>query len=54
MELGPKKILFGTDMPLLDPHTQLAKVTGAQIDADAKARILGGNMAELLGLELVA
>ncbi len=49
-ELGPKKILFGTDTPLLDPHTQLAKVTGAQIDESAKARILGGNLAELLGI----
>ncbi|MFV2068149.1 MAG: amidohydrolase family protein [Pirellulales bacterium] len=50
-ELGPEKILFGTDMPLLDPHTQLAKVSGADISDQAKARILGGNLAELLGLE---
>ncbi len=25
-ELGPEKIIFGTDIPLLDPHFQLAKV----------------------------
>jgi predicted TIM-barrel fold metal-dependent hydrolase len=49
-ELGPERILFGTDMPLLDPHTQLAKVTGAEIDEHAKARILGGNLVELLDL----
>jgi predicted TIM-barrel fold metal-dependent hydrolase len=49
-ELGPEKILFGTDMPLLDPHTQLAKVTGANISAEAKRLILGGNVARLLGL----
>ncbi|HSW47429.1 MAG TPA: amidohydrolase family protein [Phycisphaerae bacterium] len=49
-ELGPEKILFGTDMPLLDPHTQLAKVRGADISDEAKAKILGGNIAELLGL----
>lgn len=49
-ELGPEKILFGTDLPLLDPHTQKAKVTGADIDDRAKARILGGNLAELLDL----
>jgi predicted TIM-barrel fold metal-dependent hydrolase len=49
-ELGPDRILFGTDMPLLDPHTQLAKVAGAEIDDQAKARILGGNLADLLDL----
>ena len=27
-ELGAEKILFGTDMPLLDPHVQAAKVRG--------------------------
>ena len=49
-EVGAEKILFGTDMPLLDPHTQKAKVTGAEIDDHAKARILGGNVVELLQL----
>ncbi len=49
-ELGPEKILFGTDMPLLDPHTQLAKITGANISAQAKQLILGGNLVRLLGL----
>jgi len=49
-ELGPEKILFGTDMPLLDPWTQLAKVTGADIDEAAKAAILGGNLARILGM----
>lgn len=48
--LGPERIVFGTDMPLLDPYTQLAKVTGAKLTDQAKALILGGNMARLLGL----
>ncbi len=48
--LGAKRIILGTDMPLLDPHTQLAKVTGAEIDDQAKAAICGENMAHLLGL----
>ena len=49
-ELGAEKILFGTDMPLLDPHVQLAKIRGADIDEEAKAKILGGNLAALLDL----
>jgi uncharacterized protein len=48
--LGPDRIIFGTDMPLLDPFTQKAKVTGADLDDAAKALILGGNMARILGL----
>ena len=49
-ELGPKRIVFGTDMPLLDPYTQLARVTGADISDEAKALILGGNYQRILGL----
>lgn len=49
-ELGPEKVLFGTDTPLLDPYTQLAKVTGADLDEAAKATILGGNAARILGV----
>jgi predicted TIM-barrel fold metal-dependent hydrolase len=49
-ELGPEKILYGSDMPLLDPFSQTAKVTGAELDDRAKALILGGNLQRLLGL----
>ncbi|MDM8005281.1 MAG: amidohydrolase family protein [Phycisphaerae bacterium] len=49
-ELGPEKILYGSDMPLLDPFTQMAKVTGAELDDRAKALILGGNLQRLLNL----
>jgi len=49
-ELGAERIVFGTDMPLLDPHTQLAKVRGADLPDEAKALILGGNYARILGL----
>ena len=49
-QVGPEKILFGTDIPLLDPWVQRAKVEGAEISDEAKALILGGNMQRLLGL----
>ena len=48
--LGPEKIIFGTDTPLLDPWTQLAKVRETAIDARAKDLICGGNIARLIGL----
>ena len=46
--VGPERVLFGTDIPLLDPATQLSKVTDAEIDDAAKRLILGGNMTRLL------
>lgn len=49
-QLGPEKIVFGTDMPLLDPYTQLAKVRTADLDHHAKVLILGGNYQRILGL----
>lgn len=48
--LGPEKIIFGTDMPLLDPWTQLAKVRATKLDDRSKALICGGNIARLIGL----
>jgi len=48
--LGAERVIYGSDIPLLDPWTQLAKVTGAEISDEAKALILGGNMARLLRL----
>lgn len=50
-EIGAERILFGSDMPLLDPHTQVAKVRGAEISEEDKAKILGGNLVRLLGLK---
>ena len=49
--VGAERVLFGTDTPLLDPHTQLARVTGAELTGSDRDLILGGNMARLLGLE---
>jgi uncharacterized protein len=49
-ELGPERVVFGTDLPLLDPSVQKAKVTGADIAASALPLILGQNMARILGI----
>jgi predicted TIM-barrel fold metal-dependent hydrolase len=49
-QIGAERIHFGTDMPLLDPWVQRAKVAGAEISDEAKALILGGNLQRLLGL----
>jgi predicted TIM-barrel fold metal-dependent hydrolase len=47
-KLGAERIVFGTDNPLLDPAVQKAKITGANISEQSKARILGANMANIL------
>jgi predicted TIM-barrel fold metal-dependent hydrolase len=47
-ELGSERIVFGTDSPLLDPAVMKAKITSADISAEAKENILGRNMARLL------
>ena len=48
--VGAERVLFGTDLPLLDPFTQLAKVTGADLGAEDKELILGSNIARLIGM----
>lgn len=49
--IGAERVIFGTDMPFLNPHVQLARITGAEINPEAKELILGGNMVRLLGLQ---
>ena len=46
--LGAHRILYGSDAPIRDYASQLAKVTGAHISAEAKTRILGQNAMQLL------
>jgi predicted TIM-barrel fold metal-dependent hydrolase len=49
-ELGPEKIIFGTDIPLLDPYFQLSKVRDTNVAEDGLKKILGGNILRLMGL----
>jgi predicted TIM-barrel fold metal-dependent hydrolase len=45
-----RRVVFTTDAPFGDPAIELARVTGAPIDAACRAAILGGTLARLLGL----
>ncbi len=46
--VGAERVIFGTDMPGRSFPSQLAKVLGANIAADAKEKILYHNMARVL------
>jgi predicted TIM-barrel fold metal-dependent hydrolase len=48
-ELGPTRVLYGSDAPGRSFASQLAKVQGARIAADARRLILGENLRALLG-----
>ena len=49
-QLGAERILYGSDAPIRDYASQLAKVTGARISDRERQRILGENAARLLNL----
>lgn len=49
-EAGADRVLYGSDMPLMDPRPQIGKIITAQISDDAKRQILGGNAQRLLRL----
>ena len=46
----PGSILFGSDFPLLRPGRLMRHIRAANISAEEKERILGGNAQRLLGL----
>ena len=48
--IGPDKILFGTDYPLIQPQCLVRYVEEANLEQAAREAILGGNAARLLGL----
>ena len=47
---GADRVLYGSDMPLMDPRPQIGKIITARISSEAKRMALGGNAARLLGL----
>ena len=48
--LGPERILFGSDYPLCEPATEIARIRALGLPPEATAAILGGNAARLLRL----
>ena len=49
-EVGAGKILFGSDMPFVNANAQIGKILYAKISDEDKRRILGLNMAGIIGL----
>jgi predicted TIM-barrel fold metal-dependent hydrolase len=47
---GAERVIFGSDMPLMDPRCQIGKIITAAIDDSAKRLVLGENAARLLRL----
>ncbi|MFB3826287.1 MAG: amidohydrolase family protein [Bryobacteraceae bacterium] len=48
-ELGPEKIIFGSDEPEVDCRLEIFKVRVLRLPAEHEQMILGGNMLRLLG-----
>jgi uncharacterized protein len=48
--LGPERIIFGTDTPLLDPWPQLLKIRETRLSPGALELIMGGNILRLMGV----
>jgi predicted TIM-barrel fold metal-dependent hydrolase len=47
-QLGPDRVLFGTDAPMRDPRPQLGWCVYTRLSEADKRRVLGGNFAEIL------
>ncbi len=50
-EAGADRVLFGTDLPFLDPRPQLGRVAFAKISDDEKRLILGLNASRIFGID---
>lgn len=49
---GPDRVLYGSDMPLLDARAMVGRIVTADLPDETKRKVLGLNAAKLLGLEL--
>ncbi len=50
-EVGPERVLFGTDNPFIDPRPQIGRVALARISNEDKAKIFGGNVRRYIKFE---
>ena len=48
--VGPEKILFGSDFPLISPRRYLQELEGSGLAAEDQKKILGRNIARILNL----
>lgn len=48
--LGADRVIFGTDVPLLDPWPQLAKVKESRLTEAQRELLMGGNILRLMGV----
>ncbi len=46
--VGAHRVIFGTDMPLIDPFFGYAKIIGADLSDEEKSLILGGNIIRIV------
>ena len=49
---GEDRVLYGSDMPLMDARMQIGRIATADISREAKRKVLGLNAAELLGISM--
>ena len=52
--LGPERVVFGSDWPLLKPRYALAHIRRALPEAGSRGAVVGGNAMRLLGLRALA
>ena len=48
---GADRVLYGSDMPLMDARYQISRIVTADISDEAKRKVLGLNAIRLLGLD---
>lgn len=51
-EVGADRVLFGTDIPFLDPRAQVGRVAFAKITDEEKRKVFGLNAARIFGLPM--
>lgn len=49
--VGAERVLYGSDLPYASPAYRIGQVIGTRVTDEDLRKILGGNMASLLGLE---